>query len=142
MADPALCQANETPLECEYRLKKPAIAFVSMGTNWAPNASASFEKYLKQIVETSIEQGVIPILMTKADNIEKDGLLNQTIAQVAYDYDVPLYNAWRAVQFLPNHGLKEDGIYLTTEAWDVRSYFALETLDALRRALQESFPAP
>jgi hypothetical protein len=136
MSDPKLCQANETPLECEYNRKKPAIAFVAMGTNWAPNASASFEKYLRQIVEFSIERGTIPVLVTKADNIEKDSLLNETIAKVAYDFDTPLFNAWRAIQFLPDHGLKEDGIYLTPEAWDVRNFTALETLDALRRALQ------
>ncbi len=140
MADPEACQANESPIECEFRLKKPAIAFIAMGTNWAPNASNSFEKYLRQIVEFSIEHGTIPVLVTKADNIEKDYLLNETIAKVAYDTDMPLFNAWRAIQFLPNHGLKEDGVYLTTEAWDVRSFTALETLDSLRKSTLELAP--
>jgi hypothetical protein len=132
MADPKQCQANETPLACEYRIHKPSIAFVSMGTNWAPGGSGKFEEYLRQIVDFSLENGVIPVLMTKADNIEEDNLLNEAIAQVAYDYDIPLLNTWAAVQYLPNHGLQDDGIYLTPDAWDERTFTALITLDRLR----------
>jgi hypothetical protein len=135
MADPEVCNSSENPLECEFRLHKPAFAFIAMGTNWAPNASLSFETYLYQIVDYTIEHGVVPILVTKADNIEQDFALNESIAKVAYDRDVPLYNAWGAVQYLPNHGLEEDDIYLTPDAWDERNFGALETLDAVLRSL-------
>jgi hypothetical protein len=135
MSNPEKCESSETPLECEFRLHKPAFAFIAMGTNWAPNASLSFEKYLRQIVDFSTEHGVVPILVTKADNIEQDNALNESIAQIAYEKDVPLYNAWAAVQHLPNHGLKEDNIYLTPDAWDTRSFGALQTLDTMLRDL-------
>jgi hypothetical protein len=136
MADPALCSSDETPLDCEYRLHKPIVAFVSMGTNWAPGSSARFEEYLRKIVDFCLEHGIIPVLMTKADNIEQDYLLNESIAQVAYDYDVPLLNTWAAVQYLPNKGLEADGIYLTPAAWDERAFTALITLDAVWTQLQ------
>jgi hypothetical protein len=140
MADPKLCQTTETPLECEYRLQKPIIAFIAMGTNWKPNSSVTFERYLRQVVEFCIEHGIVPVLMTKADNIEQDYLLNVSIARVAYDYDMPLLNSWLAVQYLPNHGLEEDKIYLSPEAWDTRNYTALEALDAIWNSLKGSLP--
>ena len=140
MSDPQICQPNETPMECEYRLHRPIIAFIAMGTNWQPNSSANFELYLRQIVDFSIEHGIIPVLMTKADNIEQDYLLNQSIARVAYDYDMPLLNSWLAVQYLPNHGLEEDKIYLTPEAWDARNFTALEALDAIWNTLKDLLP--
>ena len=140
MADPELCQTTETPLECEYRLHKPIIAFIAMGTNWQPNSSATFERYLRQIVDFCIEHGIIPILVTKADNIEEDFLLNQSIAAVAYDYDMPLLNSWLAVQYLPNHGLEEDKIYLTPQAWDPRNFTALEALDSIWNSLRSLLP--
>jgi hypothetical protein len=130
-ADPKLCNANETPLECEYRLYKPAFAFISLGTNWQPGASARFEEYLRKIVDFCIEHGIVPVLMTKADNVEGDELLNKAIARVAYDYDVPMLNSWLAVYYLPNHGLDETGIYLTPDAWDFRAFSAVLTLDRL-----------
>ena len=141
MSDPKLCQPTETPLDCEYRLHKPIIAFIAMGTNWKPNASATFERYLRQVVDFCIEHGVIPVLVTKADNIENNYLLNRSIAQVAYDYDMPLYNAWAAVQYLPNHGLEGDKIYLTTDAWDVRTFAGLQALDAIWTSLK-AVPLP
>jgi len=135
LADKKYCQGGETPLECEFRLHKPIVLFISLGTNWQPGAEVTFSENLRKIVDFTISQGVLPILMTKADNIEQDHLLNVAIAQVAYDTQMPLLNTWAAVQYLPNHGLKEDGIYLTTEAWDERSFTALIALDAIWKEL-------
>ncbi|MFZ6031361.1 MAG: hypothetical protein ACOYYS_26930 [Chloroflexota bacterium] len=137
MADPEWCESNETPLACEYRLHKPSVAFISMGTNWAPGGSGKFEEYLRQIVDFCFEHGIIPVLMTKADNIEQDNLLNKAIARVAYDYDIPMINVWAALQYMPNHGLQQDGIYLTPDAWDERTFDALITLDRIRAQMQQ-----
>ena len=79
-------------------------------------------------------------MVTKADNIEEDFLLNLSIATVAYDNDMPLLNSWMAVQYLPNHGLEEDKIYLTPEAWDVRNFTALEALDSIWSSLSSLLP--
>ncbi len=131
MADPKVCQQNETPLDCEYRIHQPIIAFIAMGTNWKPNSEITFDRYLRQVIDFCIEHGIIPVLVTKADNIELNNLLNVKITQVAYDYDIPLYNAWAAVQYLPNHGLEADNIYLTTDAWDARNFAGLRVLDSI-----------
>ena len=134
--DPKLCNSSETPLDCEYRLHKPIMAFVSMGTNWCKGCTAKFEEYLRKIVDFSIQNGVIPILGTKADNAEGDNSLNEVVAKVAYAYDVHMWNFWAAVQYLPNRGLEADNIYLTVEGWNERSFTGLQTLDTLWTALQ------
>jgi hypothetical protein len=134
--DPKQCSSSETPLDCEYRLHKPIMAFVSMGTNWCKGCTTKFEEYLRKIVDFSIQNGIIPILSTKADNAEGDNSLNEAVARVAYDYDVPMWNFWSAVQYMPNAGLEEDDIYLTVEGWNERSFTGLQTLDTLWTALQ------
>jgi hypothetical protein len=139
-ADPDYCQVGETPLECELRLHRPAFVFISMEVWFEGRTPELYEGYLRQIVEYTISQGAVPILATKADNVEGDHSINRATAQVAYDYDVPLWNFWRAVQPLPDHGIDwardSDGFHLTVEAWNVRSYTALQALDAVWRTLE------
>lgn len=146
-ADRKLCESNETPLDCEYRLHRPSIALITLGTNdvWHPE---EFEPQLRVIIETSLEKGVIPVLATKADNLEGDGSLNAVIARLATEYQVPLWNYWLAVQPLPDQGLQEDGAHITwgpnrfddpqamQKGWTVRNLTALQVLDAIYQALE------
>jgi hypothetical protein len=130
------CEKNETPLDCELRTRHPALVLIAMGTNWIPNAELSYEKYLRINVERILETGALPILATKADNIEGDWKLNQAIAQVAYDYDLPLVNVWRSVQDLPNHGLEAPkNIYLTGDGWMRSNYVWLDMLEKVRKVI-------
>jgi hypothetical protein len=130
------CQSNETPLDCELRTRRPAVVLVAMGTNWTAHGEASFEKYLRMVLDRILETGALPILATKADNIEGDWKLDQAIAQVAYDYDLPLVNVWRAVQDLPNHGLEtEKNIYLSGDGWMRSNYAWLDVLEKVRKVL-------
>ncbi|MCW5879318.1 MAG: SGNH/GDSL hydrolase family protein [Anaerolineales bacterium] len=138
------CMIGEMPLECELRLHRPSFAFISLGTNqvWQPEI---FEAGLRQIIEKLLEQGVIPILSTKGDNLEGDHRINQIIAELANEYHAPLWNFWRVVQPLPSHGLQEDLEHLTyappdfsdaynmQAAWPWRNLTALQVLDALWR---------
>jgi hypothetical protein len=145
-ADPAQCRANEGPLECEYRLQNPIFAIIMLGSNDFGNPKA-FEPNLRRILDYSIEQGVVPILATKADNLEKDESINETIVRLAWEYDLPLWNFWAALQGLPDAGLQPDGAHLTfaspffenpeymLRAWPVRNLTALQTLDSLWRGL-------
>lgn len=145
-ADPEACKPGETPLACEFRVHRPVLVFIMLGTNDV-NTRAAFEPNLRKIIEFSLAQGVVPILATKADNIEGDESLNAAIARAAYDYEVPLWNFWLAAQRLPGGGLQADGVHLTHDknnfgdaeamlsAWPVRNLTALQTLDAMWRAL-------
>ena len=131
------CLPNETPLDCELRTRRPIIVLVGMGTNWIPHGEASFEKHLRETVDKILATGSLPILATKADNVEGDWKLNQAIAQVAYDYKLPLVNVWRSVQELPNHGLEMPPrqVYLTGDGWMKRNQAWLVTLDKVRQLL-------
>ncbi|HET7010412.1 MAG TPA: SGNH/GDSL hydrolase family protein [Anaerolineales bacterium] len=143
-ADPVECAPGEGPLACEYRIHRPSIAFIMLGTNDRFHAEV-FEDRLSQIVAYTIAKGVVPILATKPDNLEGDGSLNATVARVARAYDVPLWNEWRAMQSLPDGGLQEDGAHLTWEpnwfddrvilraGWPVRNLTALQALDVVWR---------
>ncbi len=147
-ADPKLCQQGETPLGCEYRLHNPNLALIMLGTNDVSRQPA-FESNMRKIIEFSISQGVLPVLATKADNLEGDGSINATIARLAQEYDVPLWNYWRAVQGLPSGGLQEDGAHLTfgnntfgdaaamQKGWPVRNLTALQTLAVVLETVGE-----
>lgn len=136
-ADPDLCLANENPLECEIRLHRPSIMFINLGTNWNGGNDVTHEKYMRQIVDVLIARGVVPVLSTKGDNQEGDHRINRSIARVAYDTDVPLWNFWLSLRDLPGKGIDGDreGGYLTTEAWGYKSFTGLLALDAVRREL-------
>jgi hypothetical protein len=135
-----LCESTETPIACEARLSNPSLALISLGTNWAPGITQeNYIAYLNQIVDILLEQGILPILSTKADNMEGDYSRNLAMAQVAYDRHLPLWNFWATVQDLPNGGLdKEQGAgdeYLTYEGRVTRNRTALELIDSVRRQL-------
>lgn len=148
-ADPKTCNKGESPLDCELRIWKPSVVFVSMETWWSKKPAQEYDKYMRKVIERLLEAGVVPIIATKADNLEGDHSINATIAQIAYDYDIPLWNFWAAVQPLPDQGLTPNGFYLTfarnffddparmERAWPWRNLTALQALDAVRRELMD-----
>jgi hypothetical protein len=148
-ADPKACNKGESPLDCELRVWNPSVVFVSMETWWSEKPAEEYDKYMRRVIDRIIETGAVPIIATKADNLEGDHSINATVAQIAYDYDIPLWNFWAAVQPLPNHGLWEDGFHLTfarnffddparmKSAWPWRNLTALQTLDVVRRELAQ-----
>ena len=148
-ADPKACNPGESPLDCELRVWNPSVVFVGMETWWSKEPEQEYDKYMRRVIERILETGAVPIIATKADNLEGDHSINATIAQIAYDYDIPLWNFWAAVQPLPNHGLWSDGFHLTfarnffddpvrmKNAWPWRNLTALQTLDVVRTELMD-----
>jgi hypothetical protein len=112
-ANPRLCQAKENPMACEYRVHKPSVAIIALGTDDNTVPPETYEKRMREIIEYTISSGVLPILTAKADNREGDYAFNRIIARLAYEYDVPMWNFWAAVQPLPLHGLADDKGHLT-----------------------------
>jgi hypothetical protein len=150
-ADRDVCEKNESPLECELRVNNPSVVIINLETWWEKSAE-SYELYLRTIIETAISYGAVPILSTKADNLEGDNSINATIADLAVEYDIPLWNFWRAVQPLPSTGLQDDGFHLTyaqnffddpdrmKTAWPWRNLTALQAIDSVRRGLTMANP--
>lgn len=145
-SDPKQCNFDENPLQCEYRLNKASFALITFETTWG--GDKLYEKYLRQILDYLIEQGVVPILGTKANNNEKGHRINAVIARLAEEYNIPLWNFWLAAQPLPAHGLLPDRFHLTFArnffgdsqrmryGWPVRNLTALQALDAVWRGVQ------
>ncbi|MEX1248963.1 MAG: hypothetical protein WEA61_10830 [Anaerolineales bacterium] len=128
-----LCQPGETPLDCELRVHRPSIVIIHIGTHWETRNY----RYLTIIVEKIIEHGAIPMLATKADNRELDERVNEDIAKLAEEFDLPVWNFWATVQHLPDDGLAPDSTWeLTEEAQEIHRLSALEALDAVWRAVR------
>ncbi len=147
------CTGGETPLACEYRLQKPSVALILLGTgdqhDWK-----NFEGRYRQIIEYTLGQGIVPVLITKADDLESTedtaapGYINGVIVRLSGAYDVPLLNLRQAVDPLPNRGCKADGFHYNSPpdgqtanfagdhlqyGFTMRNLTALQALDLLRR---------
>ncbi len=128
------CLAGEIPIDCELRVHKPVIAFIHVGTHWETRN----ERYLKILIEKLLDNGTVPVLVTKADNLEFDERINQTLANLSEQYDLPLWNFWSSVQHLNNHGLVNgSGMYLSREAKEIHRLGALQALEFVWRSLNE-----
>ncbi|MBC7877091.1 MAG: SGNH/GDSL hydrolase family protein [Anaerolineales bacterium] len=151
-ADPKQCESGESPIACEFRLYNPSVALISLETNFNDRSADDYGKYMRQIVEYTIEQGVVPILATKADNKEGDHSINAEIAEITLEYDIPLWNVWAAIDVLPNHGFDtelNDGFHLSfsrnffdkpknmLSGWPWRNLTALQALNAVREGLNQ-----
>jgi hypothetical protein len=151
---PGMCSANERPIECEYRLVKPSVALIMIGTNDVRYTSAAeYQAQMRLIIQISLDRGVIPVLSTipplhRDWAVSRVEVLNGIIVGLAREYDIPLWDYWSALQGLPNDGLSTDGVHpsvYTGHAADfsqdyiqagytVRNLLALEALDAVWRA--------
>ncbi len=128
------CENGEMPIDCELRYQKPIITFVHVGTHW----EARSMEYFRTIIEQLLEQGSVPIIVFKADNRELDERVNENLAKLAVEYELPVWNFWASVQDLPNQGLLEDTqMELTEAAYAVHRRDGLIVLDAVYRALRE-----
>lgn len=132
------CTFAETPVECELRIHRPSFVIIQVGTHFESRNT----EYLRKIILQLMDEGVIPILATKADNREKDERINQDMALLASEYDLPLWNFWAAVSDLPNRGLYtrkdrplQGDIYLTDEAAQIHRTTGLEALNVVWRAV-------
>jgi hypothetical protein len=140
------CDPGESHIDCELRTFHPSFAFLSLGTNqvWQPEV---FEPGMRQIIERLLKAGVVPILSTKADNLEGNYHINYIIAHLAFEYNLPLWNFWLVVQPLPEQGLQADREHLTYAysdfsnpinfkyAWPWRNLTALQVLGTVYQAV-------
>jgi hypothetical protein len=135
------CEFSETPVECELRIHRPSFVILQIGTHFESRNT----DYLRTVITQLMEEGVVPILATKADNRELDERINRDMWMLALEYDLPLWNFWAAVSDLPSRGLytRDDRplqgpIYLSEEAELRHRMTGLTALNAVWRAVTEN----
>ena len=146
------CGPNETPLRCEYRVVKPAIALIMLGTNDVVQLPVEvYRANLERIVQISIDRGVIPVLSTIPERPGSDvGPYNAAVRSIASAHDIPLWDYWSVMADAPNQGISHDNIHPSEAPGDhsasadfnqgnlgygynLRNLTALMVLDALWR---------
>jgi len=143
-----LCGEYETPIDCELRINKPVIAFVMFGTNCVVSdvcSTKDFENNLYSVIQVITSHGVIPILTTLPDNLRGDYYhknidFNKVIRNMAFDFEIPLWDYWSQIHNMENYGLSSDLVHVTPRAYDIRNYGAkiiLESLTQFRPAIGE-----
>lgn len=160
----AVIGGDPSPLAQEIKAINPAFAVVLIGTNDTyPTGVALLEKKLVEIVDYSLDHGVVPLLSTlphRRDSSQAKALvprMNEVIRTIAQDKQVPLMDLYTALADLPRQGLGKDGIHLTAfengigrGCWlderalqkgiNRRNLLTLEALDRARRFLLENEP--
>jgi hypothetical protein len=139
-ADPQWCQPGEGPFACELRVVNASIVFILLGTGdhftWS-----DFEANYRRLIDYSIANNVLPVLVTKADALESEeggaepGYINNVIRRLAAEYEVPLFDFYQAVQPLPKHGLLEEpgsDFHLNAEGIGVHVLGTMQTLYSIR----------
>lgn len=160
LAEPGTCEQGESPLTCEYRLSRPAVALIMLGTNDMAGGRTvdTYRANLRQIIDTSINMGVIPVLSTIPPqtisdyNNQRVNEFNSVVKALAQEYTIPLWDYWGALQNVPGYGLRQDGVHLngppdgSSTTFDtehlqygvtVRNLTALEVLYQLRLQVLE-----
>ena len=147
------CYANESPLMCEYRSIKPSVAIIMLGGIDVNDLStAEYDANMRAIVQTSIQQGIIPVLTTFVvlpgrDVYERSLEFNMKLLDIAESEQIPLINLWTAAQTLPDYGIGPDHTHLKAEigsycSFDgaqqqyggtLRNLLTLQALDQLRQ---------
>ena len=129
-----MCQADESPLLCEYRVHNPAVAIIMFGSNDVLALTpVQFDHALRRVVYDTMQAGIIPVMSTFPRYIslpDRTILYNQIVIRVALDFDVPVMNLWLALEPLPAHGIDDDGYHLNgpfTRAGDFASARNLQT---------------
>ena len=130
------CTFAETPVECELRIHRPSFVIIQIGTHFESRNT----EYLRKIITQLLNEGVVPILATKADNRELDDRINRDMALLASEFNLPLWNFWASLADLPNHGLyvmdgreEQGAIYLNEEAQEIHRMTGLEALNIVWR---------
>jgi hypothetical protein len=137
-ADGALCDKTMGPFACELWVSRASVVFISLGTQeqyeWK-----DFEQNYRPMIEHALQKGVLPVLVTKADDIETasdapSSYINDIVRRLAKEYDVPLFDFWAATRDLPNGGLIDEGdkdFHQSYAGMDRRILGTLQTLAAI-----------
>lgn len=104
------CLPNENSLACEIRLNNPSLLLIHFGTNdW----TGTFGRNMRQIIEYALAEGIVPVLITKANRVDGSNERNDILRQLAAEYHIPVWDFDVVAETLPARGLDQDEAHLT-----------------------------
>lgn len=112
-ADKTVCLPSEAVLACEIRLNNPSIIFLRLGSNDV-GVPELFDDSIRQAVQYAIDNGVVPIIGTKADRFEGSNQNNDILRGIAADFQIPLWDYDLVAGTMDGRGLDVDGVHMTT----------------------------
>lgn len=166
LGNPDMCGANESPLDCEYRVSRPSIALILIGTNDVGQMDAeTYRENMTLILDKTIARSILPVLSTIPPRTGYDAQVNEfngIIHALASEYGIPVWEYHASMMQLPNNGLEADGLHPsyppdTIGQWEAAANFvgenlkygynmrnltALQVLDALWRQVILDEPPP
>ena len=122
---------GRSPLVCELEVVRPSVAIIMIGSNdsTAGTPIAAYQQNLDQIVQTTINYGVIPILSTIPYNTYADiDPFNRAVLTVAIAHDIPWMEYHILMDDAPNRGLSEDGMHPSVPPDNNPANFSAENL--------------
>ncbi|MBZ0303900.1 MAG: SH3 domain-containing protein [Anaerolineae bacterium] len=153
-ADPGACAPNESPLDCEYRLNRPTIAIIMLGSvDMQLYSAEEYESYMNTIVQDTLNHGVIPILTTFPNRQDfhwnESVVFNDIIRRIASREQMPLIELRDPALALPDQGVGPDKFHLSQKdsgrlvfdqderQWglSLRDLLTLQMLDTIRRSV-------
>ena len=148
------CQAGETPLACEYRVNRPSVAIIMLGSvDVQLYTPEDFQGYLNRIVDYTISQGIVPVLTTFPNEISyysnECEQFNDVIRGIAASQQIPLIDLRTPAMMLPGYGVGTDRFHLSQRGDNVinltgeetqygltlRNFLTLQMLDSLWRGI-------
>lgn len=109
---PDVCQWDEAALECEYRIVRPSIAFIMLGTNDIEHMTAAlYRTNMEQVITRTLARGIIPVLTTIPPRPGYENSVtafNATLYDLSRAYSIPLIDYYATMIDLPNFGLDVD----------------------------------
>jgi len=138
-------------LDCEFRLFNPSLLLIAIGTN---DQSDQFETRMDKILNYTMDRGIIPVLITKADRFEgEDNRNNNSIRYLAEKYQLPLVDFDILAETLPNRGMREEDVHLTyygpfeytspepfERGYPMLNLATIMMLDRVRETIQTEYP--
>jgi len=125
------------------RVTRASLVFIQLGTGdhllWR-----EFEANYRKMIDYALENGILPVLVTKADALESQigkvtpDHINTVIRQLGKEYDVPVIDFALATQPYYNHGLQLEGgndFHLSVDGIEAHILTTLQTLDVIWRSL-------
>jgi PKD repeat protein len=145
-------ECGDTIVACELDAINPAITIISLGYRDARAGTnpEDFRAALQAIVDTTIDRGSIPLLLTPYTRPgEKDAMqqLAEVVIEVAEANDIPVLNIWRMINEMPEGmagndlsvaGAGADRLgdnQITRFGENARNFYTLEVLSEILEAI-------